>query len=211
MGTLEEFKDVVRSARRVWMEENPCEDGRDHVTPFDRFLGASRLSDDGDARMLAAVMAAIDEAGFKVVHSGGRLDDLRLESKPGKFGVVGLPLVENGYVKCPTLDDLADAIRTSGFHVSNSDKWEVAEGVMALLTGGGEDTPAEGAHSCSYYCQVPAHIKSQRDYLAKSRAADADMFRWMAANATVDRDRVYFPAQKMRELLRGALETPNDR
>lgn len=32
------FKATVVEARRVWMEENPGEDGRDHVTPFDKFL-----------------------------------------------------------------------------------------------------------------------------------------------------------------------------
>lgn len=34
----EEFRKEVSAARDVWMAENPCEDGRDHVTPFDRFL-----------------------------------------------------------------------------------------------------------------------------------------------------------------------------
>ncbi len=29
---------VLLEARRVWMAENPCEDGHDHVTPFDQFL-----------------------------------------------------------------------------------------------------------------------------------------------------------------------------
>lgn len=32
------FRQQVEEARKVWMEENPGEDGRDHVTPFDRFL-----------------------------------------------------------------------------------------------------------------------------------------------------------------------------
>jgi Uncharacterized protein related to glutamine synthetase len=32
-----EFHNQVMEARRVWMEENPCEDGHDHVTPFDKF------------------------------------------------------------------------------------------------------------------------------------------------------------------------------
>lgn len=35
---LHAFHETVEAARRVWMDENPCEDGRDHVTPFDRFL-----------------------------------------------------------------------------------------------------------------------------------------------------------------------------
>lgn len=30
--------DYITDARRVWMEENPCEEGRDHVTPFDFLL-----------------------------------------------------------------------------------------------------------------------------------------------------------------------------
>ena len=35
---VEEFRTAVEQARRVWMDENPCEDGHDHVTPFDQFL-----------------------------------------------------------------------------------------------------------------------------------------------------------------------------
>lgn len=42
MKTCLFYKDAymaqVREARRVWMEENPSEDGRDQVTPFDQFL-----------------------------------------------------------------------------------------------------------------------------------------------------------------------------
>ena len=37
-GEAVAFAAQVKEARRVWIEENPCEDGRDHVTPFDRFL-----------------------------------------------------------------------------------------------------------------------------------------------------------------------------
>lgn len=35
---VEGFRAAVEKARRVWMDENPCEDGHDHVTPFDQFL-----------------------------------------------------------------------------------------------------------------------------------------------------------------------------
>ena len=35
---VEGFRTAVEKARRVWMDENPCEDGHDHVTPFDQFL-----------------------------------------------------------------------------------------------------------------------------------------------------------------------------
>ena len=35
---MEGFRTAVEEARRVWMDENPCEDGHDHVTPFDQFL-----------------------------------------------------------------------------------------------------------------------------------------------------------------------------
>lgn len=31
-------RDAIADARRVWMQENPPEDGEDHVTPFDHFL-----------------------------------------------------------------------------------------------------------------------------------------------------------------------------
>ena len=34
------FTMTVKQARRIWMEQNPVEDGRDHVTPFDQFLMA---------------------------------------------------------------------------------------------------------------------------------------------------------------------------
>lgn len=34
----EQFQRTVAEARKLWMEENPCEDGHDHVTPFDKFL-----------------------------------------------------------------------------------------------------------------------------------------------------------------------------
>lgn len=30
--------DLISNARKVWMDENPCEDGHDHVTPFDHLL-----------------------------------------------------------------------------------------------------------------------------------------------------------------------------
>lgn len=36
-----DFITTVKAARDVWMAENPAEDGRDHVTPFDRFLYAT--------------------------------------------------------------------------------------------------------------------------------------------------------------------------
>lgn len=32
------FQQAVQEARRVWMDEFPCEAGHDHVTPFDQFL-----------------------------------------------------------------------------------------------------------------------------------------------------------------------------
>ena len=32
------FTQTVEAARRTWMDENPVEEGVDHVTPFDRFL-----------------------------------------------------------------------------------------------------------------------------------------------------------------------------
>ena len=32
------FAMTVKEARRIWMEQNPVEDGRDHVTPFDQFF-----------------------------------------------------------------------------------------------------------------------------------------------------------------------------
>lgn len=35
---IDEFRKQVEAARRVWMEENPEEDGHDRVTPFDQFL-----------------------------------------------------------------------------------------------------------------------------------------------------------------------------
>lgn len=35
---LGEIIRIVTDARRVWLEENPAEDGRDQVTPFDQFL-----------------------------------------------------------------------------------------------------------------------------------------------------------------------------
>lgn len=38
---VEGFRTAVEKARRVWMDENPCEDGHDHVTPFDQFLYGS--------------------------------------------------------------------------------------------------------------------------------------------------------------------------
>lgn len=34
----EKFRAAVEKARAIWMEENPPEDGRDAVTPFDQFL-----------------------------------------------------------------------------------------------------------------------------------------------------------------------------
>lgn len=38
MIITEQFRDAVEKARAIWMEENPAEDGRDNVTPFDQFL-----------------------------------------------------------------------------------------------------------------------------------------------------------------------------
>jgi hypothetical protein len=33
-----QLRAAILEARRVWMDENPCEDGHDHVTPFDHLL-----------------------------------------------------------------------------------------------------------------------------------------------------------------------------
>lgn len=35
---LTKMKQVLLDARETWMKENPCEDGCDHVTPFDQYL-----------------------------------------------------------------------------------------------------------------------------------------------------------------------------
>lgn len=37
------FYNAVSAAREVWMQENPGEDGRDHVTPFDQFLYGGKI------------------------------------------------------------------------------------------------------------------------------------------------------------------------
>lgn len=35
---MKSFRETLEEVVKVWQEENPCEDGHDHVTPFDRFF-----------------------------------------------------------------------------------------------------------------------------------------------------------------------------
>lgn len=56
---VEGFRTAVEKARRVWMDENPCEDGHDHVTPFDQFLYGP----------LAQQPAAVDEKYAELIYA----------------------------------------------------------------------------------------------------------------------------------------------
>lgn len=35
---MKSFRETLKEVVKTWQEENPCEDGHDHVTPFDRFF-----------------------------------------------------------------------------------------------------------------------------------------------------------------------------
>lgn len=94
----EAFRREVVAARAIWMAENPCEDGRDHVTPFDRFFYPA--SDDKTAldheREIQALRAERDHA---------QADRLRLIEV-----LIGIRMIIY-----PKLAKLADG-RTMAFH-----------------------------------------------------------------------------------------------
>ena len=41
---IEKLREAVILARKMWMDDNPVEDGVDHVTPFDKYLYSDHTS-----------------------------------------------------------------------------------------------------------------------------------------------------------------------